>query len=157
MIADRENVRRIVDVSRVRRGDGMGAFGVDDALAVAQIAMTIFPTLGKSPGKENYKKIFKPNADQFISAYQRDFVTGAAAVGWNVDAIASALSDYLAEVNIQLTPAQLKEDASPSTASVAGGIAGNVSSFFQGITGGNYAPFIIAGGAGLVLLLLLRK
>lgn len=156
MNADAVNLRQ-----KIATPDGLGVFGVDDAIAVAALAMQLFPTLGKSPGKENYKKVFKPNADKFVAFYMRDFVTGANAVGYNASAIAVALSDKLAEQGVLLSPQQLAADATPSTASIATAAGSNIAtgagSFIQSLTGGNPTPYIIAGGAGLVLLLLLRK
>jgi hypothetical protein len=134
-----------------------GANLISDAAAVLAIASV----LGTSPGKQTYDNVYKPNAQKVVNAFGTQFVTGCESLGWNTGAVAQALSEFLAMNNINLTPAQLITDGSPSLASPSSNplssVTSALSSAVSNLNSSGMMPFVLAGGAGLVLLLMLRK
>lgn len=130
-----------------------------DIGAILSVA-SLLSSIGSSPGKERYNNVYKPNAQKVISATGYDFVTGCAAVGWDANTVAAALSQYLTSTGTPLTASQLLADASPSVASNASGVGASITQAIQSFTngvGGSMAPLVFAGGGALLLLLLLRK
>lgn len=114
---------------------------VSDIAALLSIASNF---VGGSPGAQFYHQ-FEPVCEKAVDAYGPNFVQGAAALNLNPTAVASALSDYLAEGGVNLTPQQLLAAFSPSSSSPIGSVLSSVPT-----------PVLIGGGA-VLLLLLLRK
>lgn len=90
----------------------------------AAFVISNFETLKKglfnySEGKEQYKAL-RPQLDDVAKAYGTNIRAGAAATGLNPDLVATALSHYLSERNVKLTPAQLLATAPQTSPDLPG-------------------------------------
>lgn len=128
--------------------DNLGMGPVEIANAVATAA-SIVQLLGFGKDKKAPYKQWKEASDKVVSAYGPDFITGAQALGLDPGQVAQAISEYLQEQGIRLTPTQLINSQAKATGGAAGAaIAATITSNL---------PMIAIGGAALVAVMMMSK
>lgn len=96
----------------------------------------------------NYHKM-DAIAIQIVNQYGADFITGSQAAGVTSTDVAAALSDYLKEQNVTLTPQQLLTDAAKNTNALAGISSPGAAQ--------NYLPYAALAAGVFVLFMVMKK